>query len=60
MRSNVTPGTNLALFCIQNLKDKRRKHGKAADHRYKTNKRCSQIFGFCVPDFTTYERETKK
>lgn len=41
MRSNVTPGTNLALFCIQNLKDKKRKHGRAADNRYKTNKRCS-------------------
>lgn len=25
MRSSVTPGTNLALFCIQNLKDKKYK-----------------------------------
>lgn len=28
MRSNVTPGTNLALFCMQNLGGKKKKTGK--------------------------------
>lgn len=41
MRSNVTPGTNLALFCIQNL-GKKSRQGKAADKRWKENMGCSQ------------------
>lgn len=40
MRSNVTPGTNLALFCIQNLGGKTQ--GKVSDQGCNENKRGSQ------------------
>lgn len=63
MRSNVTPGTNLALFCIQNLKNKQKKQNmeKLLIRVIKQTRRVHRldkaikIFGFNITDFTTYE-----
>lgn len=58
MRSSVTPGTNLALFCIQNLKDKKYKGWKKLLQVVK-QMRSSNKFGFYITHFTTYNHQEK-
>lgn len=63
MRSNVTPGTNLALFCIQNLcknKDKAKlliRVGKKTRGAHRLDK-AIKTFGLYSTNFMTCERET--
>lgn len=61
MRSSVTPGTNLALFCIQNLKDKKYKGWKellqVVKQMRSSNKK--KMFSFYITHFMTYNHQEK-
>lgn len=64
MRSNVTPGTNLALFCIQNLGKKTDREkllirvGKKTRGAHRLDK-AIKTFGLYSARFTTYERDNQ-
>lgn len=61
MRSSVTPGTNLALFCIQNLKDKTYKGWKKLLQVVKQMRSSDKkkMFGFYITHFMTYNHQEK-
>lgn len=65
MRSNVTPGTNLALFCIQNLEKKtdREKLLIRVGRRTRGAQRLDKtikMFGLYSTDFMAYERDNQR